>query len=168
MNMEETVKAFGNPSWWILTVAVGFLLNILAPFVNKGIESFWGSRSKRKSDELKRTEDLLQRRVARLADRPNGLIEAKLEVIYWAIRIVLTLTIYLLIVQVVFSIPLEYFNAAAAPAALAGFFHIARYWKSWISSRRIHNLLRKLLNERERCEASLPESPADDFSPPEF
>ena len=139
--MEEALNAFKNPTWWILTVVVGLLLNVLAPFINRSIESAWASRSKKRREEVERLEGAIKVTVDRLSTKPDGLIEAKLDVIYWCLRIILTLTIYLLLVQIIFSIPVLLANAAAAPIAVLGFLNIAGHWQKWSVSRRIHNLV---------------------------
>lgn len=139
--MDETLNAFASPSWWVLTVAVGLLLNILAPFINKGIESFWASQSKKKAEDLSREEAAVQFKVKELASRNTGYLEAKMEMMYWAIRIVLVLSIYLLLIQVVFALPLPYVNIAAAPIAIVGFLNVTKHWKRWRLGCRIHNLL---------------------------
>ena len=148
--MDEALKAFANPSWWVLSVAIGLLLNILAPFINKAVESFWAAHSKRKSEELASAEAEIQRKVEWLATKDTGFLEAKLEAMYWAIRIVLVLSIYLLLIQVTFAIPLPYINVAAAPIALFGFLNITKFWKRWRESRHVHNMLAVKLRNGDR------------------
>lgn len=148
--MDEALKAFSSPSWWVLSVVIGLLLNILAPFINKGIESFWASHSKRKADELARAEASIQRSVQYLLKKEEtGLLLAKIEAMYWAVRIVLVLSIYLLLIQVAFSIPSQFANVAAAPIAVLGFLNITRFWKRWRANCHIHNLLVKQLKLEE-------------------
>mgnify|MGYP001233321823 CR=1 FL=1 len=145
--MDEALKAFSSPSWWVLSVVIGLVLNILAPFINKAIESFWATHSKRKTEELASAAAVIRSKVERLAKRDTGLLEAKMEAMYWAIRIVLVLSIYLLLVQATFAIPLPYINVAAAPIALVGFLNITKFWKRWRESCHVHNLLTVKLRE---------------------
>ncbi|MBK5355051.1 hypothetical protein JFU37_21445 [Pseudomonas sp. TH41] len=141
--MDEALKAFSNPSWWVLSVFIGLLLNIGAPFINKSIDAFWASHSKRKTDELALKKAATQRSIERLAKRETGLLEAKMDSLYWAIRIVLVLSLYLLLIQAAFSFPFVDFSAA--PIAVLGFLSVTKLWKRWTRSRYIHQMLSKQL-----------------------
>ncbi|PKO38557.1 MAG: hypothetical protein CVU31_18730 [Betaproteobacteria bacterium HGW-Betaproteobacteria-4] len=149
MDINEAIAAFHNPSWWVLTVIVGLFLNVFAPFINKGIESIWASYSKKKSESIEHRNATMESKVARLAKKESGLLEAKIEATYWAVRIVLSLSIYLVLIQIAFSIPMGNANLAAIPIALAAFLSITKFIKRWTDNKEIHNLLLRRLNQED-------------------
>lgn len=148
--MNEIVVALKNPGWWILTVAVGLLLNVFAPFVNRWIESVWAARSARKRQLMSVEEGDIRQRVMELAERPSGLVEARLDAMYWLVRIILVLTIYLMMIQLCFSIPMLPVQLAVAPLSLAAFFSITGFWRRWKRCERIHD---DLCRELDRAKA---------------
>jgi len=139
--LKEMLSAFASPSWWVLTVIVGLLLNVLAPFLNKWIESAWAARSTKRSAQVDEEESFISGRAQYLKAQPTGKIEAKTDCIYWVVRIILLLCIYLILIQVAFSAPVPYFNVIAIPIAIAAFFHISRYRRNWRKAVRVHNLV---------------------------
>lgn len=143
--MSEIFVALKNPGWWILTVAVGLLLNVFAPFVNRWIESTWAARSARKRQLMSADEAAIEQKVKELAGRPSGLVEAKLDAMYWLVRIILVLTIYLMMIQLCFSIPMLPVQLAVAPLSLVAFFSITGFWRRWKRRERIHDDLRREL-----------------------
>ena len=140
--MEPIVSTVRNPSWWILTVFVGLALNIFAPFINKWIESVLKSRSERKRAEAESEDYEVKVHVEELASKETGLIEAKLNAMYWAIRVILAFMVYLMLIQLFFAIPLVG-NLLVAPLSLMAFFSITNFWKQWKYHTRIHNKLTK-------------------------
>ena len=143
--MDEILVALKNPGWWVLTVLVGLFLNILAPFVNRWVENTWVSRSEKKRKLAADDEAQIKREVRELAARPTGLVEAKLDVVYWTVRIVLALTIFLMLIQLCFAIPYMPGQLAVAPLSLIAFFSITGFWRRWKRRARIHNELRREL-----------------------
>lgn len=139
--MNDILTAIKNPGWWVLTVVVGLILNVFAPFVNKFIESAWASRTKKKKALLSAYERAVRDSLKDLISRPTGLIEAKIDSIYWAVRIVLALSIYLMLIQVCFAIPFLPGQLTVAPLSLIAFFSISDHWGKWKLAMRIHNQL---------------------------
>jgi len=151
--VDETLKAFANPSWWLLTVVVGLLLNIGAPFINRGIDSWWTSRSAKRKVQVEKEAARNAKKVSDLVGRPTGLLESKMEVVYWSTRMVLVLSVYLLLVQVAAAFPFYFANLLTIPIALAGFFHISDFRRKWNRARDVHNQLLEELRTTSTSEA---------------
>lgn len=143
--MNDIMLALKNPAWWVLTVVVGFALNALAPFVNRWIESAWAARSEKKRKLLSDEEAEITRTVEELALHPTSLIEVKLDMIYWTVRIILIFSIYLMAIQLCFAIPSLHVQLLVAPLSLAAFFSITGLWRKWKRGSRIHNDLQREL-----------------------
>lgn len=142
--MNDIMLALKNPAWWVLTVVVGLALNAVAPFVNRWIESTWASRSEKKRKLLSTEDAEIKQEVEKLALSPTGLIEVRLDTIYWTVRIILILSIYLMAIQLCFSIPNQTVQLLVAPLSLAAFFSIMGLWRKCKRGSRIHSGLREL------------------------
>lgn len=138
---EDLAAALFNPAWWVLTVIVGLLLNVLAPFINKWIEASWAKRSEKHANQVEAEEAWVSTRVDQLRSESTGRIEAKTDCIYWVARIILLLCAYMVLIQVTFSAPVPLLDYLAIPLAIMAFFHISRYRRAWKSAVRIHNLV---------------------------
>jgi uncharacterized metal-binding protein len=141
MELKEIASAFTNPSWWVLTVIVGLLLNVLAPFINKWIESIWAARSTKRAKQVEQDKQYVADRADHLKSKPTGALEAKADCIYWITRIILLLCIYLMLIQVAFAAIIPLLSFAAIPIAIIAFFHITVYYRSWKEAARIHNIV---------------------------
>nr|WP_298725033.1 hypothetical protein [uncultured Steroidobacter sp.] len=142
--MNDIMLALKNPAWWVLTVVVGLALNAVAPFVNRWIESAWAARSEKKRKLLSAEDAEIKQTVDELALRPTGLIEVRLDIIYWTARIILILSIYLMAIQLCFSIPMQAVQLLVAPLSLAAFFSIMGLWRKCKRGSRIHSDLSQL------------------------
>lgn len=142
--MNDIMLALKNPAWWVLTVVVGLALNALAPFVNRWIESAWAARSEKKRKLLSAEGAEIKRTAELLASNPTGLIEAKLDIIYWTVRIILVLAVYLMAIQLCFAIPNPHVQLLVAPLSIAAFFSITGLWRKWKRASRIHDLQQEL------------------------
>ncbi len=141
--MNDIMLALKNPAWWVLTVVVSLGLNMLAPFVNRWIESAWAARSEKKRQLLSTEEAEIKRTVEELAANPAALIEAKLDTIYWTVRIILILSVYLMAIQLLFAIPMLHVQILVAPLSIAAFFSITGLWRKWKRGSRIQNDLQR-------------------------
>jgi hypothetical protein len=143
--MNDIMLALKNPAWWVLTVVVGLALNTLAPFVNRWIEAAWAARSEKRRTLLSAEEAKIKQTVEQLASTPTGLIEVRLDTIYWTVRIILVLSVYLMAIQLCFAIPMAPVQLLVAPLSLAAFFSISGLWRKWKRDSRIHNDLQREL-----------------------
>lgn len=144
MEIDVILNSLKSPSWWVLTIFFGLILNVVAPFINRSIESWWGNHSSKRKSIIERSEKRTKARIADSASREIGILEIKLEAIYWAIRIVMLLTIFLVAIQLTFAVQIYLVNLLAIPLALAAFFSITAYWKKLKVSIYIHNEVLKL------------------------
>jgi hypothetical protein len=148
---EELLKAFASPTWWILTVVVGLLLNVVAPFITRGVESFWQKYSQARQSEVARKSEAFTRRSAELASSPTGLIEAKLEVIYRGLRLLVVLCVLIFSIQFSFVVPDEIVRTVLAGAfAFGGYFATFAGWRAWNDAHKLHNAV----TDRIRSNAS--------------
>ncbi|WP_116807636.1 hypothetical protein [Steroidobacter cummioxidans] len=143
--MNDIMLALKNPAWWVLTVVVGLALNAVAPFVNRWIESVWAARSEKRRQLVSAEDAEIKQTVAELASNPTGLIEVRLDTIYWTVRIILILCIYLMAIQLCFSIPMPTVQLLVAPLSLAAFFSIMGLWRKCKRGSRIHSDLQREL-----------------------
>jgi hypothetical protein len=137
--MDELAKALTNPAWWILTVAVGLLLNLVAPFISKGMEGLWARYSESRRTEIAKLDATFAREEQRLGSSQNGLIEVKLEVIYRGLRVLVGLTVTILAVQVTYAVPSVYGPMIAVVMAMLGYLGVYSYWKAWKRAHDLHN-----------------------------
>lgn len=89
--MDELAKLFVTPTWWISTVIVAFVVNVLAAYSKSWIDRAWGTWSKtrgHKLEQARRVDDMV---VSYLIVDPARLVDVRTEAIYYLLRVVLAL-----------------------------------------------------------------------------
>lgn len=91
--MDQINEIIITPAWWISTVVVAFLVNIIASYgrtlMDKVIAK-WSQQRREKIDEIKKQDDAV---VTYLIDNPQRLVDLRTDAIFSALRIILALSL---------------------------------------------------------------------------
>jgi hypothetical protein len=89
--MEELTKLLVTPTWWISTVIVAFVVNVLAAYAKPSFDRLWATWSESRRTKLKEVEKIDEKIVQYLIADRNRLVDVRTEAIYYLLRVVLAL-----------------------------------------------------------------------------
>lgn len=102
--MDEVSKAFVNPSWWILTIIVGLLLNIVASLIFSPIQYFLDRIFEKYRLLNQEKSAAYERKINDLKSKENILSILRLDSIYFYIKAIAQGLIFIMLSEVSYSL----------------------------------------------------------------
>ena len=91
--MDKLSEIITTPAWWVSTVVVAFLVNIIASYGRSIVDivvARWSQRRRDKLHEIKKRDDAV---VMYLTNNPQRLIDLRTDATFSALRVILALSL---------------------------------------------------------------------------
>ncbi len=95
--MDELIKQFQKPEWWISVVVVGLLINIISDYLKPTLDSFFARFSSKVRQTSERQKLVFESDVQNLINNPEQLTSLKLETLRLNIRAILLIVVCLML-----------------------------------------------------------------------
>ena len=89
--MDELTKLLVTPAWWISTVIVAFVVNVLAAYAKPWFDRVWATWSESRRNKLEEAEKVDDKIVQYLIEDRTRIVDIRTEATYYLLRVVLAL-----------------------------------------------------------------------------
>lgn len=89
--MAELTKLLSTPAWWISTVIVAFVVNVLAAYTKPWFDRIWSTWSESRRNKLEEAKKVDDKIVQYLIEDRTRLVDVRTEATYYLLRVVLAL-----------------------------------------------------------------------------
>jgi len=146
--MDELLKNLTSLSWWIGVVIVGFLVNISSSYFKPWFDKISSRYSEKKKLESEERQRVFEDTVQYLIENPFELLEIRLTVIYYNLRMILFIAAGIFFSLLLFSSLGSFGKFLGTIVGLSFFAIVLRYISR---DRNLRKLINGVANKRNRA-----------------